>query len=1175
MKLSQFSRNNISIKILKYFGILILAFSILSSLGYLGSANTTSVNAEVAEDITTDLVGHWKFNQTSGSTVTDSSGLSNNITVAGGAHGGFWDTDRPYDSFGNTQAGYFIADVGTPNVGWGESGNVPFSLTGTNDKSICGWVNPTASETSSQPFAIGDFVSGFAGNDEAGFGLWEIQGDTWWFVGGNIFFGQNNIDTQIPVKNDEWNHYCVTFSGGSTGTVRVYENGTEEFSFMPPVAMNTTNEPLRIGRFRDNFTAVNANTKVDDIRLYARELNSSEVARLATVEEVVISEVEYDTVQTGADTNFEWIELYNRGDQIVDLSGWSIEDTASNTATIPNGVTIPPGGYRLLANNITSFQTNYPAITPDVDLSPSVGLNNTSETLVLRDDSNQDIDFVAWEGGASGWSLAASPGESICRTDPTMDTDLPGDFMICTTPSPATTILEISGEVYHDEDGEGDKDASETNRLEGVLVSLYEDTAGDGTFDGDEILSVSMDSAATTGAYSFSGITAGDYLIVVDIADTNLNRDPINGSVSTYGITTNQVIPVSVVGASLTNQDFGFDNAFLELTSVTPTSISEESGVATWTLTQSIATGFTTDIGRELAGSTATFIQDFSLAGDIRIFPGETTSTFTSTGLTDQILEGDETIVVTLGLNFGGSNAELGTTISQTITLTDDEVAGFTIDPMTSEICEDGCGNSFDIQLDAQPINDVVIDFTASSANYDLNDFSVSPASVTFTNSNWNTPQEVNFDSVDNDIDANDGTVNIVASVNDGSSDNGFDGVADQTVVVTITDDDDAGVTVDNPTGITVTEDGANGAFSVVLDSEPTSNVVIDVSSSDTGAVTVSNNSLTFTPGNWNDSQDITITPISDDDVEDESVTITFAVNDSSSDDVYDTLADIQRTVNVNDNDTAGFTVIPDISSGSINEGETKPNDYNIVLDQQPLNDVVIDIISSNTDSLNVDTTSLTFTPSNWSTQQSVSITAPEELNTIDEQDIAINFVVNDLASDDNWDGLTDSQLVDVVDNDEFIDVSDTIPNIVTNEDVEVSVRSSCGNLDNLSTVIESTLGEDVDYEYPLGLINYEIECGSADIEIHWYGVDQNVEYTVRKEDGNGNFYDFQTTNEFIEIGGENVLRTSFSLTDGGFGDNTGVDGVIVDPIGLGVAVQEENTENEMMLIRTGGEFLN
>ena len=104
---------------------------------------------------------------------------------------------------------------------------------------------------------------------------------------------------------------------------------------------------------------------------------------------------------------------------------------------------------------------------------------------------------------------------------------------------------------------------------------------------------------------------------------------------------------------------------------------------------------------------------------------------------------------------------------------------------------------------------------------------------------------------------------------------------------VTVEDNDMAGVTV-TPTSLTTTEaPGASrtATFTVVLDTPPTANVVIGVSSSNTDEGTVSPMSLTFTPGmtgvtgDWNRAQTVTVTGVDDmapDD--DQTYTITLTV---------------------------------------------------------------------------------------------------------------------------------------------------------------------------------------------------------------------------------------------------------------------------------------------------------
>lgn len=67
-------------------------------------------------------------------------------------------------------------------------------------------------------------------------------------------------------------------------------------------------------------------------------------------------------------------------------------------------------------------------------------------------------------------------------------------------------------------------------------------------------------------------------------------------------------------------------------------------------------------------------------------------------------------------------------------------------------------------------------------------------------------------------------------------------------------------MTTDNLTG----EDLSTGAFSIVLNSEPTANVTVPLSSSNTAEGTIAIASVTFTPANWNIPQSITATGVND-----------------------------------------------------------------------------------------------------------------------------------------------------------------------------------------------------------------------------------------------------------------------------------------------------------------------
>ena len=85
--------------------------------------------------------------------------------------------------------------------------------------------------------------------------------------------------------------------------------------------------------------------------------------------------------------------------------------------------------------------------------------------------------------------------------------------------------------------------------------------------------------------------------------------------------------------------------------------------------------------------------------------------------------------------------------------------------------------------------------------------------------------------------------------------DDDFNVLAGQTVSTTTTDGDTAGFAVAESSGSTgVAEMGSADTFTVVLDVQPASDVVISVTSADTGEATVTS-SLIFTSANWDTAQ--------------------------------------------------------------------------------------------------------------------------------------------------------------------------------------------------------------------------------------------------------------------------------------------------------------------------------
>ena len=177
---------------------------------------------------------------------------------------------------------------------------------------------------------------------------------------------------------------------------------------------------------------------------------------------------------------------------------------------------------------------------------------------------------------------------------------------------------------------------------------------------------------------------------------------------------------------------------------------------------------------------------------------------------------------MTISVNVQNTSEEFDAVADQTVsvTTTDDDVAGFTIVELegSTEVDESGTTDTFTVVLDSNPDSNVVVAISVS----DSSETSIN-SPLTFTSANWDTPQTVTVTGVDDDII--DGTINstITVTIVDAISDNDFDGVADQTVSVSTTDDDAAGFTVAETEGSTgVDESGTTDTITVALNAQPT-----------------------------------------------------------------------------------------------------------------------------------------------------------------------------------------------------------------------------------------------------------------------------------------------------------------------------------------------------------------
>lgn len=213
-------------------------------------------------------------------------------------------------------------------------------------------------------------------------------------------------------------------------------------------------------------------------------------------------------------------------------------------------------------------------------------------------------------------------------------------------------------------------------------------------------------------------------------------------------------------------------------------------------------------------------------------------------------------------------------------------------DLMTAEM---GSSVTFTVRLDRAPSGEVVVPIESS----DDTEISVSPTTLTFTPSNWASPQIVTVTGLDDAVA--DGPISALAVLGPATSgDPAFEGADGDDVTVVNVDDDAAGIVVTPTDGLSTTESGGTDTFAIVLQSEPTADVVIELRSSDTNAGTVSPTTVTFTASNWSVPQSITVTGASDHVIDNIDIAYEIMTSDAESADAQYQARDVADVSAVN-----------------------------------------------------------------------------------------------------------------------------------------------------------------------------------------------------------------------------------------------------------------------------------
>lgn len=342
-----------------------------------------------------------------------------------------------------------------------------------------------------------------------------------------------------------------------------------------------------------------------------------------------------------------------------------------------------------------------------------------------------------------------------------------------------------------------------------------------------------------------------------------------------------------------------------------------------------------------------------------------TPQTVTVTGVDDNINDGDQTYTIALGaatssdITFHGFDA-----IDPSVTTSDNDTPAISTSASPATTTEAGGTATISVTLACQPLASVTIPIASSNTN----EGSIGTSELTFTPEAWNTPQTITVTGVDDARD--DGnqnyTVNFGTSI---STDPEFNGLT-TTTSLTNTDNDTAEILVNLTTG-TTSENGTSALFNFTLGSQPTENVTVTFTSTNTLEGTISPETLTFTPDDWNTNHTLTVTGVNDDNIDGN---IAFSITASpafSADASYTNTQAPALTLTNIDNDSAQVLITQSGGSTSVNEGSSDTVAF--TLSAQPTEDVTLSL--ANTLNLTQSTSTLTFTAFNWNTPQEIALT--------------------------------------------------------------------------------------------------------------------------------------------------------------------------------------------------------
>ncbi|QDT97284.1 Calx-beta domain-containing protein [Gimesia aquarii] len=560
--------------------------------------------------------------------------------------------------------------------------------------------------------------------------------------------------------------------------------------------------------------------------------------------------------------------------------------------------------------------------------------------------------------------------------------------------------------------------------------------------DGTATLTVSLDQPVAT-------------TVTVDFATDNLTAfDPDDYTTQTGTLTFNpgeqsQSIIISIVDNNIVEGDerflvdlsnimanganVTFADAQAEVTildnesasfSINNISVNEDAGTAMLTVSLDFAVDTAISVDYTTTNLTAVAPDDYSAqTGTLTFNPGEQSHTIAVNIIDDNLVEDDESILISLSNIQNGENVTFSNSLA-TVLIEDNDQAIISISDLT--VNENNGTATLTVSLDQPVDTTVTVDFaTDNQTAFDPGDYTTQTGTVTFDPGVQS--QTIIVDITD-DVNIVEGDESFLLNLTN-LQPNGADVImGDNQAEVTILDNEATTISIDD---VTVNENDGTATLTVTLDQPVATTVTVDFATDNLTAFdpddyTAQTGTLTFNPGEQ--SQTIVLDIIDNIDIVEGIETFLVNLSNIQASGANITFADDQGEVTILDDEATTI----DIDDVTVNENDGTAT-LTVTLDQPVATTVTVDFATANQlavdpDDYTAQSGTLTFNPGEQS--QTIIVDIIDDLDIVEGIETFLVNLTNIQASGANITFADDQGEVTILDDEQAtIDIDDVTVN--------------------------------------------------------------------------------------------------------------------------------------------------